>query len=85
MSRATEEALFNALAAHLLAEEAIDRDELITAWVIAYAGELPAQADAARYGHSSPEGQRYHVSHGLAAGLLAAFNAGVGSVRGDDE
>jgi hypothetical protein len=59
--------------------------ELLTGWVIAYCAELPADPDAGRYGHSSPVGQRYHVSHGLAAGLMAAFNNGTGTPSNDGE
>jgi hypothetical protein len=79
MSKATEVDLYEALAAHLRDEEALEANELLTGWVVAYCAELPAEPDAARYGHSSPDGQRYHISHGLAAGLMAAFNNGVGT------
>lgn len=78
MSRSTEDALNDALVAHLRDENALEPDEVLAAWVVSYASELPADPDAARYGHSQPAGQRYHVSHGLAAGLLAAFNNGMG-------
>jgi len=79
MSKATEVDLHEALVAHLRDEGALEPDELLTGWVIAYCAELPAVPDAARYGHSSPDAQRYHVSHGLAAGLMAAFNNGTGT------
>lgn len=79
MSKATEVDVYEALVAHLRDEDALESDELLTSWVVAYCAELPADADAARYGHAQPDGQRYHVSHGLAAGLMAAFNNGVGT------
>lgn len=89
MSKATEVDLYETLIAHLRDEHVLEPDELLTGWVIAYCAELPTQPDAARYGHSSPDAQRYHVSHGLAAGLLAAFNNGVGTPNpgtdGDDD
>ena len=85
MSKQTEEALHAALQTHLRDAEAMEEDELLVAWVVSYAGEIPTQSDVTRFGHSSPDGQRYYVSHGLAAGLMAAFNAGVGSVHGEPD
>lgn len=84
VSQATEDALNDALQAHLRDADVLEAGELLAAWVIGFAAEIPTEPDAARYGHSSPGGQRYHVSHGLAAGLFAAFNAGVGMVAGHD-
>jgi hypothetical protein len=80
VSKATEAALYDALVAHLRDEDAIEANELLVAWVTSYAAVLPGVADAVRQGHSSPEAQHYYASHGLAAGLFAAFNHGIGSV-----
>lgn len=85
MSQQTEDRLHDALQAHLRDAGAMEDDELLTAWVISYAGEIPTQGDATRWGHSSPAGQRYYVSHGLAAGLFAAFSAGVGPIGVEDD
>jgi len=85
MSQQTEDALHDALQSHLRDVGAMEHDELLTAWVISYAAEMPDQADATRWGHSSPTRQRYYVSHGLAAGLMSAFNSGMGFEEDGDD
>jgi hypothetical protein len=83
MSKNTEEALHDALQAHLRDQDVLEEGELLVAWVVAFTGEIPSRPRGARYGHIQPTGQRYHVGHGLAAGLLAGFDNGIGEIAPD--
>ena len=85
MSHDTDSGLNDALVAHLQAEECISDGDLVVAWVIGYVAVCPGADDATRQGSVSPVGQPYYVSHGLAAGLMAIFNAGMGDGGGGED
>jgi hypothetical protein len=75
----------DALVAHLQAEACIADGELVVAWVVAYVAVCPGVDDATRQGSVSPAAQPHYVSHGLAAGLLAVFNATMGDGGGGED
>ncbi len=85
MSRTTDDALSDALAAHLQAEEVIGDGELVVAWVVGYVTVCPGADDVTRQGSISPTGQPHYVSHGLAAGLMATFNTSMGDGGGGED
>jgi len=85
VSHDTDATLNDALVAHLQAEECIADGDLVVAWVISYVAVCPGADDATRQGSISPVGQPYYVSHGLAAGLMATFNAGMGDGGGGED
>jgi hypothetical protein len=85
VSRTTDDALSDALVAHLQAEEVIADGDLVVAWVVAYVAVCPGVDDATRQGSISPLGQPYYVSHGLAAGLMATFDTGMGDGGGGED
>lgn len=82
MSMDTEAALNDALVAHLRDEDAIGDDEVIVAWSTAYVSLLPG--DETRQGSTWPAAQPNYVTHGLAAGLMAVLNAGMGGGEEDE-
>lgn len=85
VSHNTEGALNDALVVHLQAEEVLGDGDLVVAWVIGYVAVCPGADDVTRQGSISPLGQPFYVSHGLAAGLMAVFNAGMGDgCEGED-
>lgn len=85
MSHDTEATLNDALVAHLHDEESIGHDELVVAWVVSYVSVLSDDSDSTRQGSCGPAAQPYYVSHGLAAGLMATLNAGMGDGGGGEE
>lgn len=81
----SEDQLHDAMSEYLRDVSALGEDEVLTAWVISFAGEIPGEPDASRSGMAQPKGQRYYVSHGLAAMLMASFNAGMGPPNARDD
>jgi len=81
----TEGALNDALVAHLHADGAIGEDEMVVAWIVSYVTLLPDESDSTRQGSCGPAAQPYYVSHGLAAGLMATLNAGMGDGGGGED
>jgi hypothetical protein len=80
-----EDKLYDVMTNYLREVDALGEDEVLTAWVISFAGEIPGEPNASRSGMAQPKGQRYYVSHGLAAMLMASFNAGMGPPQTDDD
>lgn len=85
MSQDSDSVLNDTLVAHLRDEQVLEDGDLVVAWVIAYVAVCPGAEDATRQGSISPLGQPYYVSHGLAAGLMASFNTGMGDGGGEDD
>lgn len=85
MSHDTEGVLNDALVAHLRDDGAIGDDEIVVAWVVSYVTVLPDEGDSTRQGSCGPAAQPYYVSHGLAAGLMATLNTGMGDGGGGEE
>lgn len=83
MSQDTEAALNDALVDHLRDEGAIGVDEPVVAWATAYVALTPD--DETRQGNTWPAAQPNYVTHGLAAGLMATLNTGMGDGGGEDE
>lgn len=79
-----ESAVHDALQAYLREKGTLSDDDVLVGWLIGWHAEMAQESGAARYGHAQPAGQRFHVSHGLAAGLMAAFNSSVGAVASED-
>ena len=74
MSRQTEDALHDAICAHLEQEGIMKEGEIIVGWVCMATAELPSDAESARYGWASPLSQRFHVTHGLVHNVWCQLN-----------
>ena len=79
----TEATLNDALIGHLRDEGAIGDDDVIVAWASAYVALTPD--DDTRQGSVWPAAQPNYVTHGLAAGLMAVLNAGMGDGGCEEE